>query len=142
MTEARSCAQRAQRACSSALLDENRSKQKSNEMSLAGITPNAKLEKPHYHLLPQNELDRLDDTEALFVRGDRLQGGVGMRRNEKLGWSMIIKAAQMGHPVALACCFQAGKGTEKDEPRAVALLRECAERGHPVGMPITRLAIR
>jgi TPR repeat protein len=102
-------------------------------MSLERIVPDALLERGHYHQLALRELDKLNDAEALFERGKRLRLGIGIIQNEEAGWKLIIEAAKLGHPLALALCFYVGQGTAKNLNRAVELYRASAEREHPAG---------
>jgi TPR repeat protein len=110
-------------------------------MSLENIVPDGSVERGHYHLLTHEELNKLDDAEALFVRGDRFQAGVGIAIDEEAGWRLIIESAKLGHPVALACCFQYAKGTLKNLQRAAELYRQAADRGHPAGIVFALIAI-
>jgi TPR repeat protein len=110
-------------------------------MSFADIAPDISLERYNYHLLPQEQLDRLEDAEALYERGRRFRYGAGIPVNEELGWELTLKAAMLGHPLARAYCYDYGIGVEKDLPRAVSLYRACAERGHPAGtLPYLHIA--
>jgi TPR repeat protein len=102
-------------------------------MSLKSVTPQPTFERVSYHLLPLNELNLLDDPEALFERGDRIRLGVGTRREEQRGWRLIIKAAQLGHPVALAYCFEEGRGVAEDPKLAFEMYTASSHRGHPSG---------
>jgi TPR repeat protein len=102
-------------------------------MSLEHIVPNASLERGHYHQLATSELDKLNDAEALFERGWRLRGGIGVANDAKGGWSLTIEAAKLGHPVALGVCSDFGRGTAKNHNRAVELYRASSARGHVIG---------
>jgi TPR repeat protein len=102
-------------------------------MSLADVTPDPTLEHREYIALHFRELERRNDAESLFERGIRLRNGIGLPANEKLGWDFTIRAARLGHPVALANCLHLGRGTEKNEILAVALYHESAGRNHPGG---------
>ncbi len=102
-------------------------------LSLENVAPDISLERQHYHLLPQEELERLDDPEALFERGRRLRLGIRVPVNEDLSWKFIERAALRGHSLALSLCFQAGRGLSKDLQRGVELYKDAAKRGHPVG---------
>ncbi len=79
------------------------------------------------------ELDSLHDAEAIYERGRRSRFGIGKVPDDTTAWSLYIQAAQLGHPVALALCFDFGRGTTKNLQRAVQLYRESAARGHPAG---------
>jgi TPR repeat protein len=103
-------------------------------MSLREVTAKPEVERPGYHQLANQFIDSADDPEALFERGMRLRFGISVSVNEEAGWEIIIKAAHLGHPVALAFCFKYGKGTEKDFLLALELFRQSAERGHPAGI--------
>jgi TPR repeat protein len=102
-------------------------------MSLERIVPDASLERGHYHQLATSELDKLDDAEALYERGSRLQNGIDVDMNDEAGWNLILEAAKLGHAIALAESSLEGRGTPKNPKRAVELLRPSAERGHPAG---------
>jgi hypothetical protein len=110
-------------------------------MSLVGVPVLEELEKPTYHLLSQQRLFELDEPEAMFERGNRIRQGISAIKDEAEGWKPILVAAQQGHPVALALCFQDGKGTAKDEVRAFELYCESAARGHPTCKRATRCAV-
>jgi TPR repeat protein len=102
-------------------------------MPLENVTADASLERNEYHKLDIPKLDKLDDAEALYQRGDRTMHGINIEANAELGWSMIIEAAHRGHAVALGVCFLRGKGVEKNEARAFELFRASADRGHASG---------
>jgi hypothetical protein len=102
-------------------------------ISLAEVESNPALEGPHYHLLPQAQLDLLSDAEALYERGRRLRNGVCVCRNDELGWQETIRAAEQGHPVALATCYFMGKiETIRCAEKGAQMWRDSAMRGHPV----------
>jgi hypothetical protein len=104
-----------------------------SDISLKDIVPNPSVERHHYHLLSQEQLDKLSDAEALFERGERLRLGRNMLIDQTSGWDHIIHSARLGHPVAQAlCCFQ-GKDIDFDDKRAGELLHQAAARGHPAG---------
>jgi TPR repeat protein len=103
-------------------------------MSLEHVVADASVERPNYHLLAADELEKLDEAEALLVRGDRLTDGIGVIIDEEEGWKLIIEAAKRGHSAALASCFDFGRGTAVNKRRAVQLYQEAAKRGHPIGM--------
>lgn len=100
---------------------------------MLSVIPDASLEHPNYHKLSWSALEALHDAESLFERGRRLRNGIGVRKNEAEGWKLTGKAAHLGHPVALAFCFDFGQHTEKDPQRAAALNAEASKRGHPAG---------
>jgi TPR repeat protein len=102
-------------------------------MSLASVIPDPSLERKDYHLLSQEELDTLEDAEALFERGRRLKNGICVNVDEKLSWEYIIASARQGHPVALAYCYDFGRELNKDLQRSVQIIRGSAERNHPAG---------
>jgi hypothetical protein len=99
-------------------------------MSLENVTADASLERNDYHKLELDQLEKLDDAEALYQRGDRTLNGIVAEKNEDLGWHLIIEAARRGHAVALGNCFLHGRGAERNEARAVELFRASADRGH------------
>jgi hypothetical protein len=111
-------------------------------MSLENVTADASAERNEYHKLDFDQLEKLDDAEALFQRGIRLVYGMGVRMDGNSGWELIISSAKLGHPVALALCFIERKGTEWNMYRAGRLLRDSASRGYGFGIPILALFSR
>jgi hypothetical protein len=103
-------------------------------MSLEHITADASLERKHYHELSARELEQRRDAEALFERGRRLGFGVGTAKKDEEGWALIVEAARLGHPVALAFCFHFGQATQQSSQRSCELLKTSSARGHPAGM--------
>jgi hypothetical protein len=110
-------------------------------MSLEDIVPRPELEQYDFHRLSEEQLRLKDDAEALFQRGVRLWYALGIPEDEDGAWQLIIEAAKLGHPVALAFCFSEGKGTDKNEQRAMELFGGGASRGHAVGIAFS-LGIR
>jgi TPR repeat protein len=102
-------------------------------MSLENVTADASLERNEYHKLDIQELEKLDDAEALYQRGDRILSGISIKKNLNLGQDIMIEAARRGHAVALGVCFLAGRGVKKNRARAVELFRASADRGHASG---------
>jgi hypothetical protein len=102
-------------------------------MPLENVTANALLERSEYHKLSFDQLEKLDDAEALFQRADRLLWGMGINPNEKLADGFMIEAARRGHPLALGVCFLRGKGLDMNETRGVELLQASADRGYASG---------
>jgi hypothetical protein len=101
-------------------------------MSLVHIIPNvgnASLERGYYHKLSFQDLDKLDDAEALFERGRRLRTGTCNKKDEKKGWELMSQAAELGHPVAQAAIFERQRMLDQ----AVELYLASAERGHASG---------
>ncbi len=109
-------------------------------MSLDDVVVDPLLERIHYYQLSKSELEKLEDAEALFERGRRLRLGIDEKTDEVAGWILVIDAARLGHPVALAFCFLFGRGTTKNLERAVQLCRTSAVRGHVVGLLLARFA--
>jgi TPR repeat protein len=107
------------------------------QTTLENVLVDSSLEKSDYHKLSLSHLLELveeQDPEAMFVYADRLGNGIGVKKNGKLAWSYVKKAARYGHPVALAECFQCGKCVREDKGRALQLYRESMERGHPIAI--------
>jgi TPR repeat protein len=102
-------------------------------MSLEDVVADPSLERPRYYALSFLQLEAIDDVESLFLRGDRLAIGAGVKRQVDEGWELIIEAAKCGHPIALALCFRRGKGTAVNTEKAVELYRDAVKRGHPTG---------
>jgi TPR repeat protein len=103
-------------------------------MSLDEVIPDASLERLHYHTLPQKELEKLSDAEALHERARRYRLAISLPKNEDVAWRLYMQSARLGHSIALAFCLHFGRGASVNIARAVALYRESAERGHPVGI--------
>ncbi len=102
-------------------------------MSLASVEPRIDLERRGYLRLSLDQLRALGaEPEALYELGFRLREGLG-DDNASDGRALILRAAELGHPVALALCFANGLGVEKDENRAKELCTASAERGHAAG---------
>ena len=101
--------------------------------SLENVKARPELERYDYHTLSSEELACKDDPEAIFERGIRLMEAIGVVEDIEAGWDNVMKAAQLGHPVALATCFHVGENTEENDERAIPLLRESAQRGHVAG---------
>ncbi len=81
-----------------------------------------------------SQLEHIDDAESLLVRGTRLNAGLGLRKKGGNGWKLILEAASLGHPVALARCFEFGKNVSNADMRqAMTLYEASAKRGHPIG---------
>jgi hypothetical protein len=112
-------------------------------MSLENFTADASAERNEYRKLSLDELEKLDDAEAFFQRGDRIlyririERGYGfwydwaqkLKPDEEMGWNFIAEAVRRGHPVALALCYF----DLNDLQRAIELLRASADRGHVSG---------
>jgi TPR repeat protein len=92
---------------------------------------NPAFENRTYHALPQHELEKLNDPEAIFEKGRRLRTGTGMKQRDEAGWEFYIMAAHAGHAVAMASCYYYGKGTQADLAQSVRFYQESAARGHP-----------
>ncbi len=104
-------------------------------LSLENIVPLPELERHGYHELSEEQLRLKDDPEALLERGIRLRYGVGVHVDAGDSRKLIMSSAKLGHPVALALCFNFGmKVTEADKQRAVELLQGSASRGHAAGI--------
>jgi TPR repeat protein len=104
-----------------------------NEVELEHVMPDATLERPHYHLLELDKLNALDDAEAIYEQGRRHRLGIGARVDEELAWTRIIRAARLGHPVALADCLRFGRGVKKNAKRCAEIYASSAARLNPVG---------
>jgi TPR repeat protein len=102
-------------------------------MNFEDVVPNALLEQGSYHILSQEELEALSDAESIHERGYRLRLGIKVPRDEAKGWEYTQQAAALGHPVALAYCFDFGVGTPRNLAKAVELTLGSAQRGHPAG---------
>jgi TPR repeat protein len=103
-------------------------------MSLRNVTADASAERNEYHKLQLDQLEKLDDAEALYQRADRLMWGIGIKMEEGLGYSIMVEAARRGHPVALGRCFLHELAVGKrDNARAIELFRASADRGHASG---------
>jgi hypothetical protein len=102
-------------------------------MSLEDVTADASLERNEYHKLSLDQLEKLDDAEALYQRADRMMWGIKTERNLKHGLTVIIEAARRGHAVALGVCFLEGQGVKMRKRLGAELLRGSAERGHASG---------
>jgi hypothetical protein len=96
------------------------------------VTANASLERNEYHKLHLDQLEKLNDAEALYQIGDRLMHGIDIKQNKDLGIGLMIEAARRGHAVALGVCFFRGRRVEM-KARAIELLRASADRGHVSG---------
>jgi TPR repeat protein len=99
-------------------------------------SPDASLEQCSLHLRPTAQLLLFVEQripEALLVYGGRLRNGIGVRMNTEEGWRLTVEAAHMGHPVAMALCYDLGEAVPRNVEAALALYQESAERGHPVG---------
>ncbi len=101
-------------------------------MSLKDIEPNASLERRHHHTLSFEVLEKLDEAEAFFIHGNKLLLLLNDQETKR-GWQLVLKAARLGLPLALAQCFYSGQGVAVDRNRAVELVRASARRGHPIG---------
>jgi TPR repeat protein len=100
-------------------------------MSLENVTADLSLERNEYHKLELHELEKIDDAEALFQRGDRLMNGIGIEENCKSGMDIVVEAARRGHPVALGVCYFYGKcGFDNWLNRTFECFRASAEHGH------------
>jgi TPR repeat protein len=106
----------------------------STQTCLEDVVPLPSVERPRHHLVPQAQLELLDDPDSLCERSRRLRLGIYVCADEESGWNLNIQAARLGHPVALALCFLFGRGAKVNIAKAVELLRGSAERGHPAGM--------
>jgi hypothetical protein len=104
-----------------------------NEQPLESVTADASAERNEYHKLALNQLDKLDDAEALYQIGDRIMHGIGIEEDKKLGLGIMIEAARRGHAVALGVCFLRGRGIKRNDARAFELIRASADRGHASG---------
>ncbi len=102
-------------------------------MSLNSVTADPSVERLNYHLLTPTELEKLDDIEALFIRGDRMYDGVGTAKDEEGGWKLIMEAAKRGHSVALGLCIQFEKDATKNSALAASLYKRSAKHGHAIG---------
>jgi hypothetical protein len=99
------------------------------------------LEQSEHSLGDMKELEKLDDAEGLYMKGElslayffALFGTNPSENNYVIeSWKSIVSSARQGHPVALARCFLFGIATAKDEYRAIALLQESAVRAHAGG---------
>jgi TPR repeat protein len=100
---------------------------------LEEIAPDPSLEEPTLHLLPYDKIKKLRSAEALLERGRRFFAGYGVKEDKEKGNQFFAEAARLGHPVALARCFDEGISVTKNIERAVQLYRESARRGHPAG---------
>jgi TPR repeat protein len=71
-------------------------------------------------------LEQREDADALYELGRRLRLGEGANQDEERGWDLTKRSAEMGHPVALAICFEKGIFQEVDEKKAFLLIEEAA----------------
>jgi TPR repeat protein len=102
-------------------------------ISLENVIPNPNLEQKRLHLLNDQQLEQLDSAEAKLERGRRLFNGQNVQMDKAAANNLIYEAALLGHPAALAYCFEEGVRVKKDVARGVELYIQSAERGHPTG---------
>ena len=98
-------------------------------MSLKKVKIDYSLAKFGYQTYDWETLFEIDDAESIYERGIRLLEGIGVRRAHREGEGMILEAAKMGHPLAMAKGIDLCIIKQKTE-RAFEILKECTNRGY------------
>lgn len=92
--------------------------------------PNPELEKPEYTRLSYPDLEAIDDAEARFQQGMRLEDAMLQHsENQASGYDLIAAAAKQGHPLAQWWIDTRDNG---ERPGSLERLTECANRKHPI----------
>jgi TPR repeat protein len=91
--------------------------------------------KNYFRLNKRELLERAQngEAEALFELGYRLRQGVGFSCDEERSLELTVRAALLGHPVALGFCFYNAIRVTRDEQRALELYLQASQHNSVAG---------